>query len=365
MKNVLRKIRNYFCYCGIEKEQFKEVKKDAYRSNFEMWRILHIVMDVAFGLLFIFSISNSFAADNTWFYLGAFIYSAVASVFFFVLKKDSLIAQLLIYLSISVLLLFGCFITSNKPGAPAITFITFLLITPLFMIDKPYFMSLELVVASTVFLVWMHFIKQPEIWKADLMNTIIFTLVGIMIHVVVNSFRIKEFVLIKEINKQKDIDELTGLKNKAALTRKINEFFADDNNNKGLLFVLDVDYFKSINDKYGHDVGDVVLQKLGKYLKEKFPNDEIVGRFGGDEFIIFLRNVDDLKQADRIAREITSETPELIKLPTDEVKFGISVGVAIYKGKEKNYSEIFKKADIALYKTKADRKIHYNIYQEQ
>ena len=364
MKNVLRKIRNYFCYCGIEKEQFRQVKKDAYRSNFEMWRILHIVMDGAFGLLFIFSISNSFAADNTWFYLGAFIYSAVASVFFFVLKKDSLIAQLLIYLSISVLLLFGCFITSNKPGAPAITFITFLLITPLFMIDKPYFMSLELVVASTVFLVWMHFIKQPEIWKADLMNTIIFTLVGIMIHVVVNSFRIKEFVLIKEINKQKDIDELTGLKNKAALTRKINEFFADDNNNKGLLFVLDVDYFKSINDKYGHDVGDVVLQKLGKYLKEKFPNDEIVGRFGGDEFIIFLRNVDDLKQADRIAREITSETPELIKLPTDEVKFGISVGVAIYKGKEKNYSEIFKKADIALYKTKADRKIHYNIYQK-
>ena len=364
MKNVLRKIRNYFCYCGIEKEQFRQVKKDAYRSNFEMWRILHIVMDVAFGLLFIFSISNSFAADNTWFYLGAFIYSAVASVFFFVLKKDSLIAQLLIYLSISVLLLFGCFITSNKPNAPAITFIAFLLITPLFMIDKPYFMSLELVVASTVFLVWMHFIKQPEIWKADLMNTIIFTLVGIMIHVVVNSFRIKEFVLIKEINKQKDIDELTGLKNKAALTRKINEFFADDNNNKGLLFVLDVDYFKSINDKYGHDVGDVVLQKLGKYLKEKFPNDEIVGRFGGDEFIIFLRNVDDLKQADRIAREITRETPELIKLPTDEVKFGISVGVAIYKGKEKNYSEIFKKADIALYKTKADRKIHYNIYQE-
>ena len=364
MKNALRQIRNYFCYCGIEKEQFKEVKKDAYRSNFEMWRILHIVMDVAFGILFIFSISNSFAADNTWFYLGAFIYSAIASVFFFVLKKESLIAQLLIYLSISVLLLFGCFITSNKPDAPAITFIAFLLITPLFMIDKPYFMSLELVVASTVFLIWMYNVKVPDIWKADLMNTIIFTLVGIMIHVVVNSFRIKEFVLIKEINKQKDIDELTGLKNKAALTRKINEFFADDNNNKGLLFVLDIDYFKSINDKYGHDVGDVVLQELGKYLKEKFPNDEIVGRFGGDEFIIFLRNVDDLKQADSIAKEITSETPELIKLPTDEVKFGISVGVAIYKGKEKNYSEIFKKADIALYKTKADRKIHYNIYQE-
>ncbi len=73
---------------------------------------------------------------------------------------------------------------------------------------------------------------------------------------------------------------------------------------------------------------------------------------------------DGFRLVDRIAKEITSETPEFIELPTDEVNFGISVGVVIYKGKEKNYSEIFKKADIALYKTKADRKIHYNIYQE-
>ena len=50
------------------------------------------------------------------------------------------------------------------------------------MVDKPYFMSIELVVASIVFLIWMYFVKDPNVWKADLMNTIIFTLVGIMIH---------------------------------------------------------------------------------------------------------------------------------------------------------------------------------------
>ncbi|MCR5184753.1 MAG: GGDEF domain-containing protein, partial [Bacilli bacterium] len=322
-------------------------------------------MDVAFALLFIFSLVNDLAKDNRFFYLGAFIYSIIATVFFFVLNKRSTIAQLIIYLSISVLFIFGCFITQNKPSTPAITFIAFLLITPLFMIDRPYFMALELTVASTVFLVWMYFVKDPDTWKADLMNTIIFTLTGILIHVIVNSIRIKEFVLIQQINKQKDSDELTGLANKTALTKMINDFFKNNPNGKGLLFVLDVDYFKSINDSYGHDIGDETLRELGRYLREKFTNNEIVGRFGGDEFIIFFKDVDDVELADKLAHEVIDETYDLIKLPTDEVKFGVSIGAAIYQGKETNYSELFKKADIALYKNKASRKIHYSMYQEE
>ena len=364
MNKTLRTLRNYVCYCGIEKEEFKAVKKDAYASNFQIWRILHIIMDIAFAILFVFAIFNDLAKDNLYFYLGAFIYSAVATVFFFVLDKKSIIAQLLIYLSVSVLFLFGCFITQNKPTTPAITFIAFLLITPLFVIDKPYYMALELIVASTVFLVWMYFVKENDIWKADLMNTVIFTITGIIIHVIVNSIRIKEFVLISQINKQKDTDELTGLMNKAALTQKINDFFKDNHNGKGLLFVLDIDYFKSINDTYGHDVGDKVLRELGQYLRQKFINHEIIGRFGGDEFIIFFRNVDGVEYAEKTANEIISGAVDTVKLPSDEVKFGISIGAAIYQGKEKNYSELFKKADIALYKTKANRQIHYVMYEE-
>ena len=363
MKKALRTLRNYICYCGIEKEEFKAVKKDAYISNFEVWRILHLLMDVAFGVLFVFSLCNNFVAANRFFYLGAFIYSIIASVFFFVLKKESFFAQLLIYLSISVLFLFGCFITQNKPNAPAISFIAFLLITPMFMIDRPYYMSFELLVSSTVFIIWMYFAKEREIWRADLMNIIIFTIVGIIIHILVNSIRIKEFVLIRKINKQKDTDELTGLKNKAALTRKINKFMKNNSNDKGLLFILDVNFFKTINDTYGHDVGDRVLQELGDYLKRKFLHKEIVGRFGGDEFVIFLKNTDDKDFAMKTAEEIVNETADQIKLPTDDVKFSVSVGIAIYHGEEKNYSELFKKADIALYETKAHREKKFSVYQ--
>lgn len=362
---ILRKIRNYFFYCGLEKEEYHDIKKYAYISNFEVWRILHIVMDVAFGFLFISSLFNDFMGINRFFYMGAFIYSGIATSFFFFLKKDSFIGQLLIYLSISVLLLFCCFITQNKPNLPAISFIAFLLITPMFMIDKPYFMSIVLVVASSVFLTWMYFVKDFEAWRTDLVNTIIYTLVGIIIHIVVNSLRIKEFVLIKKINIQKDIDELTGLKNKAALTREINSFIVEEPNNKGIFFVLDIDHFKKINDNYGHDVGDVILQELGTLLSYKFVNGEIVGRFGGDEFIIFIKDNDDAEYASKIANDLSNSVGETIKLPDEKMKIGISMGIAIYQGLEKNYSEIFKKADIALYETKADRRIKYSIYHDE
>ena len=361
---TLRKIRNYLCYCGLEKDEYHDVKKSAYISNFEIWRILHLMMTAIFLALSVASLINDFMGMNKWFYIGALIYALIATILFFLVKKkDALWPQFVIYLSISVLFLFGCFITSNKPDVPAITFIAFLVITPMFMIDKPYFMSLVLIVAATVYLVWMYFIKNPDVFKIDLANVIIFTFVGILIHVIANSIRIKEFMLIRVINIQKDTDELTGLKNKAALTREIGEFVESSDDKKGLFFVLDINYFKQINDKYGHDVGDQILDKLGIYFKNKFVNDEIVGRFGGDEFIIFIKNTDDIEYAEKVALEVCQEVEKTIKLPDEKESITISIGIAIYQGHEKHYSDIFKKADVALYKTKDNRSIKYSIYK--
>ena len=363
MKKLLRTIRNYVCYCGIEKDEYNKVKRNAYVSNFEVWRILHLLMDAVFLFLFVSSLFNDFMGMNKWFYLGMLVYSIMATLMCFIFKKkDSILGQLLIYLSISGLFLFGCFITSNKPDLPGITFIAFLLIAPLFMIDKPYFMSLELIVASTVYLIWMSFVKESYVFKVDLANVIIFTIIGIITHIIVNSFRIKEFVLIRKINIQKDLDELTGLKNKAALTREITEYIeGSGHSKKGLFFVLDIDFFKQINDHYGHDIGDIILDELGKYFLEKFTNDEIVGRFGGDEFVIFIKDNDDADYAKKLALEISKEVAEKIKLPNNNEQIGVSIGIAVYQGHETHYSDIFKKADEALYKAKANRQMIYSI----
>lgn len=359
-----RTLRNYFCYCGIEKDEYNALKKeDAYVSNFNVWRVLHFLMTVIFGFLFVSSIISHLMGINRVFYLIAFIYSAAAFCLFLVLKKDSLIAQLIIYLSISMLFLFAGFITENKPDMPATTFIVFLLITPMFMIDKPYFMMIELCTASTVFLIWMHAVKPSDIWRYDLINVVIFTVLGILLHIIANSIRIREFVLTRKINVQKDTDEMTGLKNKGSLTRGINEYLAEGTDGKGILFVLDVDRFKSINDTYGHDIGDSVISQLGGFLGSIFTGNEIVGRFGGDEFIVFIKGADEPDTARHIADKIIAGASEKVELPDKGQKVSISIGIAIYHGQETNYSEIFKKADVALYQAKADPDNRYYIFE--
>ena len=359
---VLRIIRDYLCYCGISKEEYGAVKKEAYISNFKIWRVLHCLMSVIFTFLFVNALFDSLLKTNIWIYLSFAIYSLVSAVFFiFIMKKNSLIAQFWIYLSITLLLVFGCLLTLNNAEHPSTTFIVMLLITPLFMVDKPYFMGIELAVASVIYLVWMHGVKAPLIFKMDLVNVIAFSVSAFFIHVISNSIRIREFVLTRKINIQKDTDDLTGLKNKGALTREIDAFLVGGKNDKGILFILDIDRFKAINDTYGHGVGDDVIRDLGAYLRDYFTGDEIVGRFGGDEFVFFKKGSDDGALAETIAREVVAGVSEKVTLPDGAAKVSASIGIALYHGEEKNYSDLFTKADKALYEVKSKRIDHYKI----
>lgn len=132
MKSALNYLRNLFCYCGIEKDEYNAIKKDAYVSNFKVWRILHILMAVVFAFLYIGSLLFDLMSANSLIYLVSLIYSVGASVYFYIAKPDSLIPQFIIYLSISLLFVFGCLITQNRPDVPATTFIAFLLVSPMF-----------------------------------------------------------------------------------------------------------------------------------------------------------------------------------------------------------------------------------------
>lgn len=363
MRYFFKTLHNYFFYCGIEKEEYNAVKKNVYISNFVIWRSLHVFMAVVFGLLFFASILIDFISFNRALYFGAFFYSIVSISFFYFFEKDSIWPQILIYVSISLLFIFSCFVTKNNPTAPGTTFIALLLITPIFMIDKPFWMTIELFMAALIYLTWMHGVKPHNIWATDLVNVSIFTIVGAFLNIIANSIRIREFILTREINIQKDTDDMTGLKNKGALTRDINAFLADDSCDKGFMFMMDIDRFKAINDTYGHDVGDCVIIQLGNFLAEKVPGSEILGRFGGDEFILVVKNTDDPEVAKKLAEEIVKGASEKITIGNTDKKMSLSIGIAIYRGQEKNYSELFKKADIALYKAKSDPDNRFYIYE--
>ena len=85
--NVIKTVRNYYFYCGIEKDEYNAVKKDAYISNFEVWKILHFLMAAVFCLLYFASLQYSMMETNRWFYLIGFLYSVCAIVCFFHFEK--------------------------------------------------------------------------------------------------------------------------------------------------------------------------------------------------------------------------------------------------------------------------------------
>lgn len=363
---MLKKLRDYFFYCGIEKEAYNGIKKDAYVSNFEAWKTLHFLLAAIFAGLYAVSWFDALAAPNQALYLAGLLYSAAAILLFCRLKKDSLAGQLLIYLTMSLLFLFGGFLSKNSPNTGAINFIVLLLIVPMFMIDKPFFMAFELGAAGAIFLVWMHGVKPYDVWLHDLYNVVIYGVIGVFLNVIANSVRAREFVLARKIMQQRDTDEMTGIRNKAALTREINAYLADKANIKGAFFILDVDRFKSINDTYGHDAGDRVIVQLGKYLDTRFHHRyEIAGRFGGDEFIVFVMHNNDPDAARQTAAKLAEGVAQSVTLPDRAKKVSVSVGIALYRGQEKNYSELLKKADIALYQAKADPDVRYRVYGEE
>ena len=150
-------------------------------------------------------------------------------------------------------------------------------------------------------------------------------------------------------------DQLTGLYNRRYLEEILEKIAASSVREKSLLGVLmiDVDYFKKVNDTYGHDAGDKVLKELSKLLLENVRESDFVVRFGGEEFIVILQNIKDesgiVKVAEKI-REAFENTK--ININGKTITKTISIGVAVYPTNTDKIWEAIKFADLALYEAK-------------
>lgn len=168
----------------------------------------------------------------------------------------------------------------------------------------------------------------------------------------------------KVLEKQADTDLLTGLNNKIATERKIKEYMKD-NDEQALMFLLDIDNFKKINDTMGHAFGDEVLRALGFGLAAEFRVSDIIGRTGGDEFMIFLKGIKDQSVIDREASRVVRFFHEF--KVGDVVKYSAtaSIGCAIYPNDADNFEGLYKAADKALYTAKKRGKNQLAFYREQ
>lgn len=148
-------------------------------------------------------------------------------------------------------------------------------------------------------------------------------------------------------------DSLTGVLNKSTALSQIGRYLLTriDDTNCALL-IIDLDNFKKVNDRYGHQVGDLLLIQVGEILHEAFRGNDIVGRFGGDEFVILMKNIFDDEIIERKCEEILKLLEDLT-LDEENFKISCSMGAVISKKKNTNLERLFKIADDALYEAKA------------
>ena len=106
--------------------------------------------------------------------------------------------------------------------------------------------------------------------------------------------------------------------------------------------ILDIDFFKEVNDNYGHFVGDKVLRTFGNFLKSQFREDDIVGRIGGDEFVILMRNLTDQNAVERKIQKLLNRISELRIEEMNGQGITISVGIALAPQHGKSFMELIR-----------------------
>jgi diguanylate cyclase (GGDEF)-like protein len=150
-------------------------------------------------------------------------------------------------------------------------------------------------------------------------------------------------------------DALTDLPNRTLLMDRIDQklLHADRERSQFALMFLDLDGFKLVNDRLGHNVGDDLLKDVAKRLLELVRRSDTVARVGGDEFIFILDNPQGKDEISDVANRIVSSINEPIKIHSETFQIGVSVGISVFPADGDTSVNLIKNADTAMYAAKS------------
>lgn len=168
-----------------------------------------------------------------------------------------------------------------------------------------------------------------------------------------------------EMELKSELDIMTGIYNKGTVISHIKEKLKKSEvDSLGFFIILDIDYFKIINDKYGHLFGDTVLIKIAEILMNSFRKKGIVGRFGGDEFCILTYEPFSVEYLEDKINKLRHQINK-IEIPDKEARnITCSIGISHWQGNEKTFEELYHEADTALYTVKNKGRDGYAFWEE-
>lgn len=165
-----------------------------------------------------------------------------------------------------------------------------------------------------------------------------------------------------ELEHQAHHDALTDLPNRVMMLEHLADAMVSDP--RPAIMFLDLDGFKPVNDRLGHDAGDELLRLVAKRLQNASPFDATVARVGGDEFTILLRGELDDNSAAKIAERVATSIAQPFQINSDQVRIGTSIGISFVEG-DRPGSEFIRRADVAMYVAKHSGDRSYEFFSEE
>ncbi|MCR5787272.1 MAG: GGDEF domain-containing protein, partial [Acholeplasmatales bacterium] len=246
----------------------------------------------------------------------------------------------------------------------SVVFFGFMMLLPMIYVTKPWISLVENLVGYIFYLIFALIYKSTSILGFDLIYALLFYSVSNIVIIYIRNVHLTALQSSILFKKEAQIDKLTNLFNKSAIELYANEVLAQ-NKQPLALIIIDVDNFKLVNDRWGHTQGDLFLSHVSSILAKTFQKIGIVGRIGGDEFIILVENVYD---KDLVSKRINLAIDNISKAFIDysAEKITCSCGVA-YKELDQviEYRTLFDQANKALYLAKEKGKNQCIIYKPE
>ena len=162
-------------------------------------------------------------------------------------------------------------------------------------------------------------------------------------------------------------DDLTGLPNRALFSQLLEQALSESKyaNKQVAVLFIDLDRFKLINDTLSHDSGDKVLQTVAKRLTESVPRRDTIARFGGDEFVVLMRDCNVPTDAADTAQKLLAAIAQPVPIEDQEFHLTASIGISTFPNDGDSAQTILKNADVAMYRAKEHGKNNYQFYSSQ
>ncbi len=232
-----------------------------------------------------------------------------------------------------------------------------------------------LLITSAIAYAWNHsilvfptsestFNQSISVW---LILIICVTITGAIFYISTAEMLKAKKMLLNKIHAMATHDLLTGLANLSLIMSKLDKAIAISKRreSKAAVLFIDLDGFKPVNDTYGHEAGDIILNKVGQKLTSSVREMDSVGRIGGDEFLIVLPDIADIKIVERICQRIIDAISKELNYQDSKLNVSASIGIAMYPDNAHNAKLLVKAADTAMYNVKSTGKNNYKFLNGQ